>query len=268
VAAIGALLVLLAAPAAPTPAGSVVVDRIAASVNDTAIPESALRKAMLLSPLRREPGESSDAFRGRVLEALIDQQLEYDDALRFGPEPPDAADVEAATAKITADLRAEGKDPQAEFERAGMTPEDVRASVERQLVVSRYLRERFRPMTFADEEAARAEYDERYVAERRAAGEAPAPFEQVAAEMRARAQQRAFEAEAEKWIRELREKARIVVHPTASETPTLGATVPLGAAPSAASAPTPAPTPAAAPTPAPTPRTSASETHGAARRRR
>ena len=58
-------------------------------------------------------------------------------------------------------LRAEGKDPAEEFARAGMTADDVRASLERQLVVQRYLKERFRAGTVADEERARTEYDER-----------------------------------------------------------------------------------------------------------
>ena len=244
-----AFATLGAPPAVP---GSVVVDRVAASVNDIAIPESALRKAMLLSPLERASGESENTFRARVLDALIDQQLEYEDALRFGPEPPDAAAVEEATAKIVQRLRAEGKDPEREFARAGMTADDVRSSVERQLVIQRYLRERFRPMTLTDEEGAKAEYEQRYAPERRAAGETPAPFDQVAAEMRARVQQRAFEAEAEKWVGELRAKARITVHPAPPPPVTVGPDVHLAAAPTP-KPPPPSPTVAPAPTPTPFP---------------
>jgi hypothetical protein len=246
------LLPALAALGGPPAAGNVVVDRVAASVNDVAIPESAVRKAILLSPLERAPGESDQSFRARVLDALIDQQLEYEDALRFGPEPPDAAAVEEATARIVDRLRAEGKDPEREFARAGMTLDDVRSSVERQLVIQRYLRERFRPMGLADDEGARAEYDERYAPERRAAGEVPAPFEQVTAEMRARAQQRAFDAEAEKWIQELRDKARITIPPASSPSVTVGRDVPLAAAPTP-KAPPPSPTVALPPTPTPSP---------------
>ena len=245
---------LSALGAPPAVAAGVVVDRVAASVNDVAIPESAVRKAMLLSPLERGPDESVEAFRARVLDALIDQQLEYEDALRFGPEPPDAAAVEEATAKITANLRAEGKDPEREFARAGMTADDVRSSVERQLVVQRYLRERFRPMSLTDEEGVRAEYETRYVPERRAAGETPLPFDRVAEEMRTRVQQRAFEAEADKWIQELRDKARITIHPPVAEGAAVGPDVPIAAAPTPrkTSPPTPTPTPPGTPTPVPT----------------
>ena len=127
-----------------------------------------------MAVLVRESGESEEAFRSRVLDALIDQQLQYEDAIRFGPEPPDAEEIEAAMTKVRERLRAEGKDPAAEFAAAGMTTDDVRASVERQLVVQRYLRERFRPGSAADEQRARAEYEERYVPER-AGREARAP---------------------------------------------------------------------------------------------
>ncbi len=135
------------------------MDRIAATVNDTAIPESEVRKAMLVSALQPAPGESAEAFRSRVLDALIDQQLEYQDASRFGAAPPDAAQIAEAMKKLEDRLKAEGKDPQAEFARAGLTEEDVAASLERQLVIQRYLRERFAPIAYADEEQARAEYE-------------------------------------------------------------------------------------------------------------
>src|SRR6266581_2892226 len=43
-----------------------IVDRIAATVNDVAIPESEVRKAIVVSALQPEAGESPEAFRGRV----------------------------------------------------------------------------------------------------------------------------------------------------------------------------------------------------------
>ena len=148
-----------------------IVDRIAATVNDTAIPESEVRKAMVVSALSPESGESDEAFRARVIDALIDQHLEYEDAARFGPASPDAAQIEDALNRLRERLKAEGKDPAAEFAAAGLTPEEVRASLERQLVIARYLRERFAPIAFADEQQAREEYEKRYVPEQTAAGQ-------------------------------------------------------------------------------------------------
>jgi hypothetical protein len=205
-----------------------IIDRIAATVDDVAIPESEVRKATALSPLRANPGESPEAFRARVLDAMIDERLAYEDALRFGPAAPDAADVEAALKKIRARLEKEGKIPEKEFAAAGLTPEEVRASVERQLVIQRYIQERFRPIAFVEEDRSKVEYEKSYAPERRAAGQAVEPFEQVAEEMRRRSQQRTFDDEVEKWIKELREKARIAIYPASVPIPPDRTPTPLG----------------------------------------
>lgn len=203
---------LLAGFAFATLAAAAIIDRIAATVNDVAIPESEVRKAMVVSGLPREPGESNEAYRARVLDALVDQHLQYEDAQRFGPAPPDAAEIEAAMTKLSERLRSEGKDPQAEFAHAGLTREEVRASIERQLLIQRYLRERFTPIAIADETRAREEYDDVYAPERTAAGLAVPPFETVVEEMRKRAQDRVFAEEIDKWRKDLRVRARVGIY--------------------------------------------------------
>lgn len=154
------------------PARAEIVDRIAATVNDVAIPESEVRRATAITPMPREAGESADAFRARVLDALIEEKLEYEDARRFGPAAPDASKVEAAMKRLRDRLAKEGKNPDAEFAAAGLTAEEVRATIERQLLIQRYLQERFRPVASADEERAKEEYEKYYVPERRGRGPA------------------------------------------------------------------------------------------------
>jgi len=188
-----------------------VLDFVAASVNDIAITESEVRKAMAFSALRPEGGETAESYRRRILEALIDERLQYEDAVRFGTSPPDAADVEEAMRKIRARLSAEGKNPDKEFAAAGMTVDEVRASVERQLIIQRYLVDRIRPIAATDDRT-REEYDTYYVPEQRARNAAVLPFDEIVDDMRKRSQQRAFDEEVEKWAKELREKARVVVY--------------------------------------------------------
>lgn len=188
------------------------MDRIAATVNDVAIAESEVRRAMAVSALKPEPTETPEAFRARVLDALIDQRLEYEDALRFGPAVPEPTEIDAAVKKLRERIAREGKNPDAEFAAAGLTPSEVRATVERQLIVERYLQDRFRPIAFADEERAREEYEKNYVPERKAAGLPVPEFEKVSDEMRTRSEQRVFAEEVEKWMKDLREKARIAVY--------------------------------------------------------
>ena len=194
------------------PAAAEIVDRIAASVNDTAIPESEVRKAMVYSALEPRPGEDREAFRTRVLEAIIEQHLEYEDAARFGPSAPDAAEIDKAISSLRQRIRHEGKDPDAEFAQAGMTFEEVRVSIQRQLVIARYLRERFAPMSFADEEQAREEYEKRYLPGQKAAGRPAEPFESVEEDMRRRYSTRAFDEEVARWLKDLRQRARISIY--------------------------------------------------------
>lgn len=219
---------------------AVTVDRIAATVNDVAIPESEVRRAMAVSALRPENGEVPDAYRARVLDALIDERLQYEDALRFGPAVPDAGEVDAEIQKLRDRLKKEGKNPDAEFAAAALTAGEVRAMVERQLVIRRYLQERFRPIAFADEDRAREEYEKFYAPERKTAGLSVPAFESVSEEMRTRSQQRVFNEEVEKWMKELREKARIAIYRT-PVTPRPGRT------PVFASTPVPVPTPKSSP---------------------
>ena len=189
-----------------------IVGRIAASVNDIAITESEVQKAMVVSALTPEPGESPTAFRGRVLDALIDQYLEYEDAVRFGPPPPNATEIADAMKSLEDRLRADGKDPKTEYAKAGLTPEDVRASIERQLLIQKYLRERFAPMAYATEEQAREEYEKRFVPEMQASGQPVPSFEEVEDAMRQRYSARAFDEEVSKWLKDLRQKSRISIY--------------------------------------------------------
>lgn len=192
-------------------AAAEVIDRVAATVNDTAIPESEVRRAMVVSDLSPRPEEDAEAFRGRVLDALIEEHLEYEDAVRFGPSSPNAFEIDQAMKNLQERLRSAGKDPDAEFAHAGMTIDQVRASIERQLVISNYLRERFSPIAYADEQDARDEYEKRYVPEEKAAGKTPAPYEKVADEMRRRYSERTFDEEVSKWLKQLRQKARVSI---------------------------------------------------------
>jgi hypothetical protein len=192
-------------------AAAEVIDRIAATVNDTAIPESEVRRAMVVSDLSPRPGEDADAFRRRVIDALIEEHLEYEDAVRFGPSSPNAFEIDQAMTNLRERLRSEGKDPDAEFAQAGMTIDQIRASIERQLVISVYLKERFSPIAYADEQDARDEYEKRYVPEEKSAGRTPAPYAQVADDMRRRYSERTFDEEVSKWLKDLRQKARVSI---------------------------------------------------------
>jgi hypothetical protein len=109
---------------------------------------------------------------------------------------------------VRARLRAAGKDPEAEFRAAGMSDPEVRASLERQLVVTQYVRDRFAALAFISPE----DLDQEYAAvagEYRKTGRTPPPRDALEEELRDRVRDRRTAEEVDKWTNDLREKARI-----------------------------------------------------------
>jgi hypothetical protein len=221
-----AFLLLLAARAG----FAVILDRIAATIDDDVITEQELDQAVDVGTMTRRDGESEEDFRLRVLNELIDERLRYRDAARFAPDKPDAADLDAAYRDLLARLRKEGKDPQKEFARVGASEDEVKAVLERQLIVSRYVRERFFPVTYATTEEARKYYDGDFSAALKAEGKPVPPFEEVVASLRQHLRQEAFDQAVTKWTADLREKARITIDRQVprfeARTPRVLATVP------------------------------------------
>ena len=167
-----------------------ILDRVAATVDGRAITESEVQRTILTSGLAPIPNESVSMFRDRVLSEMIDDYLRYRDALRFSPMPPDAAAVDAALARLRERLKSEGKNPDGEFRKAGMSVEEVRASIEKQLVVSQYVRERFSALAFVSSEDLQKEYEGPFSEAYRQAGRPVPPFasaqEDVREELRGR----------------------------------------------------------------------------------
>lgn len=208
--------VLLIAAAAPLRAAT--LDRIVATVDERAITISELDRAVVTGALARESGETEEAFRGRILSEMIDEYLRYRDALRFSPAPPDPAEVDRALEDLRARIRKEGKDPAAEFRNAGLGENEVRAALERQIVVMRYVRDRFAALVSVSAE----DIDQEYAAvseEYRKTGRAVPPREGLEDELRERVRDRRTSQEIDKWTKDLREKARITLLAPAPQPP-------------------------------------------------
>jgi hypothetical protein len=203
---LGAVLVALAA------SGPAILDRVAATVDGRAITESEVARTILTAGLSPASEESPSRFRSRVLDEMIDDYLRYRDALRFSPAPPDAATVDAALARLRQRLASERKDPDSEFRHAGMTVAEVRASIEKQLVVSQYVRERFSVLAFVSPEELQKEYEGPFSGKYRAAGRAVPPFAGVQDDLREEIRTTRTAEEVEKWTKDLREKARIAIY--------------------------------------------------------
>lgn len=206
------LAAALAVLAGSIVARAVILDSVAATIDGRAITESEVRRTILTADLRASGGESAMQFRDRVLSAMIDDYLRYRDALRFSPAPLDAAAVDAALGKLRQRLKSEGKDPDAEFRQAGMSIEEVRASIEKQLVVSQYVRERFSAFAFVSAEDLQREYEGPFSEAYRKAGRTVPPFSSAEEDVREELRARRTADEVDKWTKDLREKARITVY--------------------------------------------------------
>lgn len=192
-------------------AGGAVVDRIVATVDGRAITESELARAIVTGGIPRAAGEAEGSYRSRVLSEMIDEFVRYRDALRFSPAPPDAAEIRKAFEGLRARLVSEGKDPAAAFRDAGLSEETVRAAIARQLVVSRYVKDRFSALAIVAEDELRQEYEGAFSSELKAAGRAVPSYSEAEETLRARLRDRKTSEEVEKWTHELREKARITI---------------------------------------------------------
>jgi hypothetical protein len=198
--------------AAASLAAAAILDRVAATVDGRAITESEVRRTILTAGLTQSAAESEMQFRDRVLSEMIDDYLRYRDALRFAPASPDAAAVDEALRKLRQRLQSEGKDPDREFRTAGMTIEEVRASIEKQMVVSQYVRERFSALAFISPEDLQSEYEGPFAEEYRRAGRPVPPLSSVEEDVRGELRARRTAEEVDKWTKDLREKARITVY--------------------------------------------------------
>jgi hypothetical protein len=90
---------------------------------------------------------------------------------------------------------------------SGLTEDELRAALNRQLKVTAYLERRFRPLTFVTDEQIEAYYSGELLPEIR--GQRPPDLADVSESIRRILEERAFNARVEEWIRGLKERTRI-----------------------------------------------------------
>lgn len=185
-------------------------DRVVAVVDEEAILLSDVEEVLGLGLVDPEPGSSDDETRARVLDGLIDHQLRYRAAERFGVGRVSVDRIEEQVEEIRA-----GFPDRNAFDRRlrelGLTETELRQLVARQLLVLRYVDERLGAQVFVALEDIRAYYEDSLVPELEAAGQPVPPLEEVREEIRAVIRQQRLLEEVDRWTAELRREADVQV---------------------------------------------------------
>lgn len=220
-----------AAPAsAPQqPNDGVVIDRIVAVVNREVITLGELDRTMALqlsdagampAPTCGEPqealaedGEQTESqLRSRLLECLIDELLVFQHVRRF-PQPEVTQSVVDEAFQEFVESFPSRQAFDAELSRWGLTAEGVRLDLKRQLMVVAYIDSRFRAFVDISEAELRQYYEETLLPELLWRGVEPPAFETVDDESILPILREAqVNIRVSDWIRELRERAEIVVY--------------------------------------------------------
>ncbi len=185
-------------------------DRVVAVVDEQAVLLSDVEDVIGLGLVEREAGESTEALRARVLDGLIDQLLRFQAAERFGFGQVSVERIEAQVAEIRA-----GFPDDAAFAtrlaELGLSIEELRQLVARQIMVLVYVDERLGARVFVSLDDIRAHYEQELVPQLTASGQPVPPLEEVREDVRQVIKQRRLLEEVERWTAELRREADVQV---------------------------------------------------------
>jgi hypothetical protein len=205
-------LVLAALPAvlgAQPETGPELLDRVVALVDEDPILLSDLERAVALRYVAPEAGESEASRRRRALDALIEWRLRLHEIARFGFEQAPLDEVERQLERLRARYPSDAA-WRAELARLGLDEAQVRQILARQLAVLEYVEQRLGPRVFVNADEIQSHYEEDLVPRLRARGDPVPPIEEVREAIRSVLREQKFDAELERWTRELRREADVV----------------------------------------------------------
>ncbi len=178
------------------------VDRIVAIIDREVVTLSEAEQASEIA--RARTGASAPLIS--VVERLIESRLVEREVERFTGEPLSPELVDGALQEVRARFSSEPAF-QEMLARSGLSEEELRATLRRQIGVAQYLEQRFRPLTFVTEEQIEAYYRDELLASLQ--GQTPPELSEVSESIRRILEERAFNARVEVWIEGIKGRARI-----------------------------------------------------------
>lgn len=196
------------APKAPAAGQNVLRDRIVALVDEDPILESEIDRAIVLGLYQANPGESQDAFRRRVLDALVNDRLRLHQIDRFGFVQVPIEEVQKNMAEIRNRFATE-EEFQLALQQVGLSQRALRQLVVRQLMVLTFVEERLGPRVFVSLEDINDYYRKVLTPEMQRQGQPVPPIDQVREDIRLVLKEQKLTRELAAWTKELRNAADV-----------------------------------------------------------
>ncbi len=180
------------------------VDRVVAKVESDII---------LLSDIR-ELGRYQTFLDGKpqsdeeILNRLIDQWIVRNEASAARFSQPAEEDVDRSIERMKRSFTS-GEAYETRKKQTGLTDEDIRRLVRKQLYLSNYLDSRFRPVIQINEAEIAEFYKSRVVPRAESRGETPPPLENARDFIQEALVQRAINEQADRWLKESRTRVRV-----------------------------------------------------------
>jgi parvulin-like peptidyl-prolyl isomerase len=198
-------------PAFSQEAKHVLQDKVLAVADEDPVLASDIERAIKLGLEQPRPGEPAEAFRRRVLNALIEERLRFHEIDRFGFQQVPVDEIERNVAKIRARFPNEAAFQKA-LEEVGLDLKKLRQLVARQLLVLTYVDERLGPRVFVSLEEINRYYRDVLTPEMQRRGQPVPPVEDVREDVREVLKQQKLTEELAKWTQELRMRADVVIY--------------------------------------------------------
>jgi peptidyl-prolyl cis-trans isomerase SurA len=178
------------------------VDRIVAIIDRDVVTLSEAEQASAVAASRT--GETVELVD--TVERLIESRLVEREVERFTSEPIPRELVDQAVAEVRSGF-ASDEAFQAMLSSNGLSEQELRSELRRQLEVNRYLERRFRALVFVSDEEIEAYYRDELPKE---AGGKPLPeLSQVSDKIRRILEERRFNARVDEWIKGLKSRSVI-----------------------------------------------------------
>jgi len=187
-------------------------DRVLAVVDEDPVLASDVNRVIKLGLLQPTPGETSQHFHRRVLDALIEERLRFHEIDRFGFEQVPVSEIDRKVEEIRKRFPNETAFQKALAE-VGLDTKKLRQLVARQLLVLTYVDERLGPRVFVSLEEINRYYRDVLTPEMQRHGQPAPPVEDVREDIREVLKQQKLTQEIEKWTQELHDRADIAIYP-------------------------------------------------------